>query len=121
MVLEELRITVVYPKHLVTVLAEILPTLPMAGNLARIVLDADGNSPEKEDVDKSTWVSLDAIMSEHAEKTSTRHPDRWLALQFRTDEEGATGEHDWWARELVGLLVLFPKVGNAEYVSRYLP
>jgi len=116
--LEELRITAIYPRHLVTVLAEILPTLPKTGNLSRIVLDAGRILPEEEGVDKATWGSLDAVVSEHAEKTSTKHPSRRLTLQFRTDEEGATGERDGWVRDLVGSLLLFPKVGDVEYVSR---
>jgi len=116
--LEELRITAIYPRHLVTVLAEILPTLPKTGNLSRIVLDAGGSLSEEEGVDKATWDNLDAVVSEHAEKTSTKHPNRRLTLQFRTDEEGATGERDGWARDLVGSLLLFPKVGDVEYVSR---
>jgi len=117
--LEELRITVIYPKHLVTTLGEILPTLPKTTNLSRIVLDADGTFPEEGDMDESMWNALDAVMSEYAERISARHPNRRLALQFRTGMEGATGEHDGWARELVGLLALFPKVGDVEYVSKH--
>ena len=117
--LEELRITAIYPRHLVTVLAEILPTLPKAGNLSRIILDADGSHSEEGGVDKATWDNLDGVVSEHAEKTSTKHPNRRLTLRFRTDEEGATGERDGWARDLVSSLVFFPKVGGVEYVSRY--
>lgn len=118
MVLEELRITVMYPKHLVTMLGGILPTLPKTGNLLRIVLDAEDSLPE-EDVDKATWSSLDGVMSECAEKVSAKHRNRRLALQFRTGEEGATGERDRWARELVDLLVSLPKVGHVEYISKY--
>jgi len=81
-------------------------------------LDAGGSLPEEEGVDKATWDKLDAVVSEHAEKTSTKHPSRRLTLQFCTDEEGATGERDGWARDLVGSLLLFPKVGDVEYVSR---
>ena len=117
--LEELRITAIHPNHLVTILGEVLPTFPTTGNLSRIVLDADGSFPEEEDVDKATWNSLDAVMSACAEKTLTKHPNRRLVLQFRTDKEGATGEYDGWAKELVGLLVFFPKVGNVEYVSKH--
>ena len=65
------------------------------------------------------WNELDAVMSEYAEKTSTMHPNRRLTLQFRTNKEGATGEFDGWARELVGLLVLFPKVGDVECISNH--
>lgn len=117
--LEELRITVIYPKHLITLLGEILPTLSQTTNLTRIILDADGSFPEEGDVDEATWNSLDAVMSEYAEKVSAKRQNRRLALQFRTDEEGATGEHDGWARELVGLLALFPKVGDVMYISKH--
>ena len=118
--LEEIRITVICPKHLVTILWEILPTLPKNGHLSRIVLDADGNSPfsEEAEVDMATWSSLDGVMSEYAERISAGCPNRRLALQFRTEEEGATGEHDGWARELVKFLVLFPKVGDVDYISK---
>ena len=116
--LEELRITVNRPKHLATVLGEILPTLPKTGNLLRMVLDANESLSEEEDVEEATWSSLDAVMSEYAEKTSAKHPNRRLALQFRTDEERATGEHDGWARELVCLLVSLPQVGDVEYISK---
>lgn len=116
--LEELRITALYPGHLVTVLAEILPTLPKTGNLSRVVLDVD-DSFQAVDVDEVAWGGLDAVISEHAEKTSTKHPNRRLVLQFRTEEEGATGERDGWARELAGLFVLFPKVGDVEYVPKH--
>jgi len=116
--LEELRITAIYPNHLVTTLGEILPTLPKTGNLSRIVLDTDGSFPEEEEVDKATWSTLDVVMSEYAEKTCTRYSNRRLALQFRTGKEGATDEHDEWARELAGLLVSLPHVGDVEYVSK---
>ena len=116
--LEELRITVLYPKHLVAVLDEILPTLSQTNNLSRIILDADGSLPQ-EGVDEPTWNSLDAFMSGYAEKISAKHQNRRLALQFRIDEEGATGKHDGWARELVGLLAFFPKVGDVEYISKH--
>jgi len=119
--LEELHITVFYPGHLVTILGEILPTLSKTACLSRIVLDADGrfSYTEGEGVDKAMWSELDAVMSEYAERTSTKHPSRRLTLQFRTNEEGATGEFDGWARELVGLLVLFPKVGDVECISNH--
>jgi len=100
-------------------LGEILPTLPKTGNLSRIVLDAEESLPGEEDVDKATWSSLDGVMSECAEKASAKHRNRRLALQFRTGEEGATGERDGWARELVGLLVSLPKVGHIEYISKH--
>ena len=115
--LEELRIAVHYLKQLVTTLTEILHTLPKTGNLSRIVLDVDGDFQEAVDVAK--WASLDAVLSEHAEKTSAIHPDRRLALQFRVDKEGATGDYDGWARDLVGSLALFPTVGDIEYVPRW--
>ena len=118
MALEELRITVIYPKHLVTVLGDILPTLPKTGKLSRIVLDADGRFPEEGDVDKAIWSNLDAVMSECAEKTSAKHRNRRLTLQFRTDK-GVTGEHDGRARVLVGLLVSLPQVGDVEYISKH--
>ncbi|KAF9783982.1 hypothetical protein BJ322DRAFT_889284 [Thelephora terrestris] len=117
--LEELRVTVIYPSQLVTVLRDVLLTLPNTTNLSRIVLDADGQYPDEEDVDMMTWGSLDVIMSEYAEKIHGKHRNRRLTLQFRTDEEGATGEHDGWARRFVGLLVFFPKVGNVEYISKH--
>jgi len=117
--LKELRVTVIYPSHLVTTLGEILATFPRTTNLSRIILDADGRFPEEGNIDKPTWNTLDATMSEHAEKISTRYPNQRLALHFRTDEEGATGEHDGWARELVGLLTLLPKVGDVKYVSKH--
>ena len=116
--LEELRITVTYPRHL-TILAEILPTLPKTTKLSRIVLDASGMFPEEYDMEKAEWSSLDAVMSECAESISAKRPNRRLVLQFRTDMEGAIGEHDRWARDLVGLLVSFPKVGTVEYVSKH--
>ena len=115
--LEELRITVTYPRHL-TILAEILPTLPKTTKLSRIILDASGRFPEY-DMEKAEWSSLDAVMSEYAERISAKHPDRRLVLQFRTDMEGAIGEHDRWARDLVGLLISFPKVGTVECVSTH--
>ena len=118
MALEELRITVVYPNHLITTLGEILPTLPKTGNLSRIVLDADSSFPDEEEVDKVTWSNLDVVMSEYAEKTCIKHSNRRLALQFRTSKEGAADEHDGWARELSGLLVSLPHVGDVEYVSK---
>ena len=99
-------------------LGEILPTLPKTGNLLRIVLDTNGSLLGEEDVDKAIWSSLDTVLSEYAEKTSTKHPNRRLVLQFRTDEERATGEHDGWARELVCLLVSLPQVGDVEYTSK---
>ena len=117
--LEVLRITVSHPKHLVTILGEILPTLPKTANLSRIVLDVDGHSPEGGDIDVPIWNGLDAVMSEYAEGISTKHPNRRMMLQFRTDKEGAAGEHDGWAKELVSLLVLFPKVGDVVYVSKH--
>jgi len=117
-VLEELHITAIYPNHLITTLGEIFPTLPKTGNLSRIVLDADGSFPEAEEVDKATWSNLDVVMCEYAEKTSTKHSNRRLALEFRTSKEGATDEHDGWARELAGLLVSLPHVGDVEYVSK---
>lgn len=115
--LEELRVTVAYPRHLI-ILAELLPTLPKTTRLSRIVLDASGMSPEEYNMGDAEWSSLDAIMSEYAERISTRHPNRRLVLQFRTEMEEATGEHDKWARDLAGLLVSFPKVGRVEYVSK---
>ena len=114
--LEELRITVIYPRHL-TILAEFLPTLPKTTELSRIILDAPGRFLGY-DVEKAEWISLDAAMSECAERISTKYPNRRLVLQFRTDTEGAIGEHDSWVRDLVGLLVSFPKVGTVEYVSK---
>ena len=119
--LEELHIAVYNPEHLVTILREILPTLSNTTCLSRIGLSADGDFcyPDGEGVDEAMWTGLDAVMSEYAERTSTKHPNRRLTLQFRTDKEGATGEHDEWVRELVGLLVLFPKVGNVEYISKH--
>jgi len=119
--LEEIYITVFNPNHLVTMLGEVLPTLSKTTCLSRICLDADesSHSPEEEGVDRAMWIGLDLVMSEYAERTSTKHPNRRLTLQFRTDKEGATGEHDGWVRELVGLLVLFPKVGNVEYISKH--
>jgi hypothetical protein len=117
--LEELRITVISPRHLVTLLGEILPTLPKTGKLSRIVLDANGAFPEEEGTDKAMWSSLDGVMSEYAEKASAKHPNRRLALQFRTVKEGATHEQDGWARELVGLLVSLPQVGDVECISKY--
>jgi hypothetical protein len=116
--LEELRITVFYPEHLVAILGEILPTLAKTSNLSRIVLDADGSAVGGEDVDQLAWNSVDAVMSEYAENRSTKYRKGRLALQFRTDKEGGTGEHDWWARELGGSLALFSKVGSVEYVPR---
>ena len=116
MALEELRIAAYYPRHLIAILTKILPTLPKTGNLSRIVLDVNGSSPE--DVSAGTWASLDAVMSEHAEKTSATHPDRRLALQLHVDKEGATGDYDGWARHLVGSLAMFAQVGDVEYVSR---
>ena len=117
MALEELRITVTYPMHL-TILAEILPTLPNPNKLSRIILDASGRFP-KYDMKKAEWSSLDAIMSECAERISTKYPNRRLVLQFRTDVEGAIGEYDKWARDLAGSLVSFPKVGTVEYVAKH--
>lgn len=117
-VLEELRVTAIYSKHLVTILDEILPTLPNATSLLRIILDAEWGFSEDDAADKATWNSLDAVMAEYAEKRSGKDKDRRLTLIFRTDEEGATGEHDKWARELASLLVLFPKVGKVEYISK---
>lgn len=114
-----LRITVAHPKRLVTILGEVLPTLSKTANLSRIVLDADGNYPGEADIDVSIWSNLDAVMSGYAEGISTKYPNRRMMLQFRTDEEGATGEHDGWARELASLLVLFPKVGDVVYVSKH--
>ena len=114
-----LRITVIYPNHLVAILGEILPTLSKTANLSQIVLDADGRFTREGDMGVSTWNSLDAVMSEYAEKISAGHPNRRLALQVRTDVEGATGEHDGWARELVGSLAFFPKVGDVEYISKH--
>lgn len=116
--LEELRITAKHPRHLVTILGEILPTLANTTNLTRIVLDADGSS-SNEGVDKATWNSLDAVMSEYAEKISWKHRNRRLTLVFRTNHnnEGPAGGHNRWDRELVRLLVFFPKVGNVEYIS----
>ena len=114
-----LRITVAHPIHLVTVLGDVLPTLSKTANLSRIVLDADGSNPGEADIDVLTWSNLDAVMSEYAEGISTKHPDRRMVLQFRTAKEGATGEHDGWARALVNLLVLFPKVGDVVYVSKH--
>ena len=119
MALEELRVTVVHPKHLITILGEVLPTLANTTNLSRIVLDAGGGASKEEDFDKTAWNSLDAIMSEYAEKISGKHRNRRLALVFRTGKEGATGEFDGWAGELARLLVLFPKVGDVEFVSKY--
>jgi len=113
--LEALRVTTIYPRHLVTILAEILPTLPKTGNLSRIVLDAGGTLREEDG--EATWHSLDAVMSKHVEKTSTKHPSRRLALQFCTGKGEAMGERNRWARYLSGLLVLFSKVGEVEYVS----
>ncbi|KAF9649495.1 hypothetical protein BDM02DRAFT_3186255 [Thelephora ganbajun] len=117
--LEELRITVIYPKHLVTILGEILPTLSKTTNLSRIILDADGSFLEGGDVDEATWNSLDVVMSEYAEKTTAKDPNRRLTLQFRIEKEGATGKHDGWARELVRLLGWFPKVGDVEYIPKH--
>jgi len=114
-----LRITAGHPKHLVAILGEILPTLSKTANLSRIVLDADGSYPGEVDTDVSTWSNLDAVMSGYAEGVSTKDPSRRMVLQFRTDGEGATGEHDGWVRELVSLLVLFPKVGDVVYVSKH--
>ena len=105
--------------HLVAILGEVLPTLGNTTNLLRIVLDAEWSILEEGDVDKVTWNNLDVIMSEYAEKISGKHRNRRLTLAFRTSEEGATGEFDGWARELVRLLVLFPKVGNVEYLSKH--
>ena len=68
---------------------------------------------------RAAWNSLDTIMFEHAEKTSAEHPNRRLVLLLCTSEEGATGEHDGWARELDDSLVSFPKVGDVKCVSRY--
>ena len=115
--LEELRITVAYPRHL-TILAEFLPTLPKTTELSRIVLDASGRRPGY-DMEKAEWSRLDAVMSGCAKRISTKHPNRRLVLQFLTNKEGAIGEHDRWARDLVGLLVAFPKVGTVEYVSKH--
>lgn len=70
-------------------------------------------------MNKATWKSLDGIMSEYADRISGKTHNRRLTLGFRTDEEGATGEHDGWARELVRLLILFPKAGNVEYISKH--
>lgn len=117
--LEELRITVLYPKHLVTILGEIFPTLSNTAKLSRIVLDVDWSAPEEEDIDKVTWRSLDKTMSEYAEKISGMHQHRRLTLAFRTNGVGATGEHDGWARDLVRLLVYFPKVGDVEYILKH--
>ena len=114
--LEELHIAVHYLTQLITTLTEILPTLPKTGNLSRIVLDVTGSFPD--DVNAGTWACLDAVMSEHAEKTSATHPDRRLALQLHVDKEGATGDHDGWARYLAGSLAMFAQVGDVEYVSR---
>ena len=61
MTLGELRIVVIYPKHLVILN---LSTLPKTGNLLRFVLDADGSFSEEENVDEVTWNSLDGIISE---------------------------------------------------------
>ena len=118
-VLEELRVTVLDPKHLVTILGEILPTLANARNLSHIVLDADGRYSGEGDVDEPTWGSLDAMMSEYAEKISVRHPNRRLMLVFRTNERGGAGEDDEWARGLGRRLVLFPKFGDVEYISKH--
>ena len=117
--LEELRITVLYPKHLATIMDEILPTLPQTTSLSRIVLDADGGLPQDGGVDRQMWRSLDAVMAGYAERISAKHPNRRLTLQFRTDEEGATGENDGWVGGLVGSLALFTKVGDVEYVSKH--
>ena len=59
------------------------------------------------------------MVTECAEKISTKHPNRWLALRFCTDREGAIGKYNVWAREPVGLLVLFSKVGDGEYVPKH--
>ena len=119
MALEEPRITVIYLNRVVTVLGDIIPTLPKTSNPSRIVLDADGRFPGEGNVDKAIWSGLDAVFPKRAEKASAKHRDRRLALQFRTDEEGATDEHDRWARELVGSLVSRPQVGDVEYLSKH--
>ena len=112
--LEEIRITVICPKHLVIILWEILPTLPKNGHLSRIVLDADRNSPfsGEVEVDRAIWSSLHAVVSEYVESISAGCPNCWLALQFRVDEEGASDEHEGWVREVVDFLVLFPWCPN---------
>ena len=102
-------------------LEELLPTLPNTTNLSRIVLDVDGNYPDEGGTDTETWNSLDAIMSECAEKISAKHKNRRLTLQFRTDEEEAAGEQAGWARGFARSLAIFPKVGNVEYISKRWP
>ena len=104
--------------HLVATLVELLPTLSNAVDLSRIVLDADGSFWAEVDEDETTWNVLDTILTEHAEKTPAERRKRRLTLRFRTEKEGAVGEHDGWARKLVSLLVYFPKVGNVEYESK---
>lgn len=117
--LEVLRVTTIFPKHLVATLEEILPTLPKTANLSQIVLDADpGGMSEQGVVDRPAWNNFDSVLTECAEKISARHPNRRLELQLRTGWEGATGEYDGWARELVGSLVMFREVGDVKCVSK---
>jgi hypothetical protein len=116
--LEELRITVISPNHLVKVLEETFSTLSNTTNLSRIVLDADGRFSQEEGVDKVAWGILDGSLAEYADKVSAKHRNRRLTLQFRTEKDEATGEHDGWAKEFARLLVLFPEVGDVEYVSK---
>ena len=77
--LEELRITVMFPSHL-AVLLEILPTLPKTAPLSRIVHDASAIFTEEDDVEKAEWSSLDAIMTEYAERVSATDSSRRLVL-----------------------------------------
>ena len=69
-------------------------SFPKTTKLSRIILDANGMFPEECDMEKAERSSLDAILSEHVERISAKHPNRRLKLQFRADTEGAIGERD---------------------------
>jgi hypothetical protein len=116
--LRELRIRAIHPMHLVATLGELLPTLSNTADLSQIVLDAVGSFWVEADVDKAAWNILDTVLAEHAERMLAKRLKQRLTLRFRTEMEGAVGEHDGWARELASLLVYFPKVGNVEYESK---
>ena len=75
--------------------------------------------PEECVIEKVERSSLDVIMSECAERISAEHPNLRLKLQFRTDTEGAIGEHDVCARNLIGSFASLSKVGDLEYVSKH--
>lgn len=103
--LEELRIKTIDLLHFVADLEELLPTPPNTTNLSRIVLDADQRARGK--LTENCRETLDAVLVECTERVSAKRNNRRLTVQLCTEKEGATGEHDEWAREIVERLVFF--------------